>query len=97
MASSVSAELVSESGDTVTSQFIFYEGATHPVTPPPEKSIYGNDRHNISYIPSSKGNYEVVPDVEYNYFLMVLSKEYYFILRSSCFDPFCIRISYPRG
>ncbi|MFS2189749.1 helix-turn-helix transcriptional regulator [Mucilaginibacter sp. Mucisp84] len=66
-------------GETVTSQFVFYEAATHPVKLP-KKNIYGNNRHNIRYIPSSKGNYEVVPDVEYNYFLIVLSKEYYFHL-----------------
>jgi len=66
-------------GETITSQFIFYETndllkITH------QKGIHGNNRHNIRYIPSSKGRYEVIPDMEYNYFLMVLSKEYYFHL-----------------
>ncbi|XHR97079.1 helix-turn-helix transcriptional regulator [Mucilaginibacter sp. UC70_90] len=66
-------------GETITSQFIFYESGN---TPPKllKKSIHGNNRHNIRYIPSSKGKYEVVPDMEYSYFLMVLSKEYYFHL-----------------
>ncbi|WPV01779.1 helix-turn-helix transcriptional regulator [Mucilaginibacter sp. cycad4] len=66
-------------GETITSQFIFYESGS---TPPKllKKGIYGNNRHNIRYIPSSKGKYEVVPDMEYSYFLMVLSKEYYFHL-----------------
>lgn len=66
-------------GETITSQFIFYE----PGSTPPKllnKGIHGNNRHNIRYIPSSKGKYEVVPDMEYSYFLMVLSKEYYFHL-----------------
>ena len=67
-------------GETVTSQFIFYEGGDMPLKIPHQKSIHGSNRHNIRYIPSSKGKYEVVPDVEYSYFLMVLSKEYYFHL-----------------
>lgn len=66
-------------GETITSQFIFYEGGSKSAKLP-GKRIYGNNRHNIRYIPSSKGNYEVTPDMEYSYFLMVLSKEYYFHL-----------------
>ncbi|UOE52330.1 helix-turn-helix transcriptional regulator [Mucilaginibacter sp. SMC90] len=66
-------------GETITSQFIFYEGGNMPVKIP-RKGIYGNNRHNIRYIPSSKGKYEVIPGMEYRYFLMVLSKEYYFHL-----------------
>ena len=66
-------------GETITSQFIFYEGNDIGKIPQ-QKAIYGNNRHNIRYIPSSKGRHEVIPDLEYNYFLMVLSKDYYFHL-----------------
>ena len=66
-------------GETITSQFIFYE-TNDLLKIPHQKGIHGSTRHNIRYIPSSKGRYEVIPDMEYNYFLMVLSKEYYFHL-----------------
>jgi len=66
-------------GETITSQFIFYE-TNELLKIPNQQGIRSNNRHNIRYIPSSKGRYEVIPDMEYNYFLMVLSKEYYFHL-----------------
>lgn len=67
-------------GETITSQFIFYD--THPN--PEKKDLKNNrksgSRHNIRYIPSIKGSYPMVPDIEYKYFLLVLSKPYYFHL-----------------
>lgn len=68
-------------GETITSQFIFY-GAN---TGAGEKDAAKNSRrmgsrHNIRYIPSLKGKYPMVPGVEYKYFLLVLSKAYYFHL-----------------
>jgi AraC-like DNA-binding protein len=66
-------------GETITSQFILYEN-NDLLKVAHQKGIHGSNRHNIRYIPSSKGKYEVIPDMEYNYFLMVLSKEYYFHL-----------------
>jgi AraC-like DNA-binding protein len=75
------ARLLSEvEGETITSQFIFYENSEMLATVQQRKGIYGNNRHNIRYIPSSQGKCEVIPGMEYNYFLMVLSKEYYFHL-----------------
>lgn len=67
-------------GEAITSQFIFYG-----VNPGTEKSSSKNERrmgsrHNIRYIPSIKGKYPMMPDVEYKYFLLVLSKSYYFHL-----------------
>src|SRR5690606_22161332 len=41
---------------------------------------FNKSRHNIRYIPSSNQNYEIVAGLEYSYFLIVLSKEYYFQL-----------------
>jgi AraC-like DNA-binding protein len=67
-------------GETITSQFIFYESSDQLLRTHDKKRLFGSNRHNIRYIPSSKGRYEVIPNMEYNYFLMVLSKEYYFHL-----------------
>lgn len=64
-------------GETITSQFIFYKNSTgKKVT----TSSHGNSRHNIRYIPSTQANHELSPNVEYTYFMVVLSKEYYFSL-----------------
>ncbi|MES2454659.1 MAG: AraC family transcriptional regulator [Bacteroidota bacterium] len=67
-------------GEAITSQFIFYGS-----NPALEKSSDKNgrragSRHNIRYIPSIKGKYPMMPDIEYKYFLLVLSKQYYFHL-----------------
>lgn len=67
-------------GEVITSQFIFY--GSHPAS---EKNTSRNSRrvgsrHNIRYIPSLKGKYPMMPDIEYKYFLLVLSKSYYFHL-----------------
>lgn len=67
-------------GEAITSQFIFY--GTHPSnekTNDKEGRRTGS-RHNIRYIPSIKGKYPMMPDIEYKYFLLVLSREYYFHL-----------------
>ncbi|GAA4341752.1 hypothetical protein GCM10023149_54250 [Mucilaginibacter gynuensis] len=67
-------------GETVTSQFIFYENAPASDDAGKGKRSRAGARHNIRYIPSLSGKYELSPVVEYNYFLVVLSKEYYFHL-----------------
>ncbi|SEO83637.1 AraC-type DNA-binding protein [Mucilaginibacter gossypiicola] len=75
-----SARILSEvEGETIASQFVFYESG-NTLLKPAKKNSYGSNRHNIRYVPSSKGRYEVIPDMQYSYFLMVLSKEYYFHL-----------------
>lgn len=63
------------SGETVLSQFIFYKQPSFK-----KLNIFGRSRHNIRYIPSAVHEYEMKKDVEYGYFLMVLSKDYYFHL-----------------
>lgn len=61
-------------GEAITSQFIL----TKEVNVPDKKQKrYGSSRHNIRYIPSSKQAYEVKPDIDFIYFLIVLSKDYY--------------------
>lgn len=62
-------------GETVTSQFIFYKLPSFK-----KLSMFGRSRHNIRYIPSAVHEYEMKSGVEYAYFLMVLSKDYYFQL-----------------
>lgn len=59
-------------GETVTSQFVFYKLPSFK-----KMSIPGRSRHNIRYIPTSIREYEMKQDIEYSYFLMVLSKDYY--------------------
>lgn len=74
-------------GETVTSQFIFYgEAQDDAKRIGGKKAHYKGSRHNIRYIPSSKGSYEMTVGMEYNYFLMVLSKDYYFHLVDSNFS-----------
>ncbi len=66
-------------GETVNSQFIFYENV--PAGDDKSgKKVRGGARHNIRYIPSLSGKYEMTRGISYNYFLVVLSKEYYFHL-----------------
>lgn len=62
-------------GETVVSQFIFYK-----IPAVKKLSLFGRSRHNIRYIPSSVHEYEIKKGVEYSYFLMALSKDYYFHL-----------------
>ncbi|NGM62216.1 helix-turn-helix transcriptional regulator [Sphingobacterium sp. SGG-5] len=57
-------------GEAITSQFIFYKTAD-------SKLPYGMSRHNIRYIPSVKSIHEVQAGIEYNYFIAVISKDYY--------------------
>lgn len=63
------------SGETITSQFIFYRNKNVK-----KLSIQGRSRHNIRYIPSTIQEYDLKAGMQYAYFLMVLSKDYYFHL-----------------
>lgn len=67
-------------GEAITSQFIFYGMHTGTEKKNAKSSKREGSRHNIRYIPSIKGKYPMVPDIEYKYFLLVLSKQYYFHL-----------------
>lgn len=61
-------------GEAIACQFIFNK------LDPSKKKVqqtYGRSRHNIRYIPSSKEAYDIKPNVDYIYFLAVLSKDYY--------------------
>jgi len=64
-------------GETITSQFVFYKNSTGKKT---TTASYGHSRHNIRYIPSTQASHELSANVEYTYFMVVLSKEYYFSL-----------------
>lgn len=62
-------------GEAVACQFIFSNQIA-------SKQIFklnklARSRHNIRYIPSSRESHEVKPGVDYVYFLIVLSKDYY--------------------
>ncbi|WP_443938651.1 helix-turn-helix transcriptional regulator [Pedobacter sp. MW01-1-1] len=61
-------------GEAITSQFIISKSQ---IDNKKKHSKYGHSRHNIRYIPSSKHSYEVKPNVEFIYFMIVLSKDYY--------------------
>ena len=77
-------------GETVTSQFIFYSPVSSKKMP-----FYGSSRHNIRFIPSSNASYELKAGVDYTYFLMVLSKAYYYKLidrHSSLHEDFVLEI-----
>lgn len=63
-------------GETVTSHFIFY----HPASTKRISPYSGGSRHNIRFIPSSSATYELKPGIDYTYFMMVISKEYYYKL-----------------
>ncbi|SEL98496.1 AraC-type DNA-binding protein [bacterium A37T11] len=67
-------------GETITSQFVFYRSVKRIEKKSVAKKIYGRSRHNIRYIPSLSGKYEMIPGMEYDYFLVVLSKAFYFQL-----------------
>lgn len=62
-------------GETITSQFIFY----YPVSNGKAR-FNGASRHNIRFVPSTSATYELKAGIDYSYFLMVLSKEYYYKL-----------------
>lgn len=62
-------------GKAIASQFIFYRLPTFK-----KLSISGRSRHNIRYIPESVREFEIKQGVHYSYFLMVLSRDYYFHL-----------------
>lgn len=57
-------------GEAITSQFVFFKS-------PESKLPFGMSRHNIRYIPSAKTVHEVKEGIEYNYFIAVISKDYY--------------------
>ncbi|WP_437919334.1 helix-turn-helix transcriptional regulator [Sphingobacterium sp. LRF_L2] len=61
-------------GDAIASQFIF---SKEKKSGNKSKARYGRSRHNIRYLPTQKESYEVRSEMEYIYFLVVLSKDYY--------------------
>lgn len=65
-------------GETISSQFIFYKKADSQAKA--KNALYGRSRHNLRYIPTTSSEHEVKPDIDYMYFLIVLSKDYYFNL-----------------
>jgi AraC-like DNA-binding protein len=66
-------------GETISSQFIFYKKASEQLKGK-SNALYGRSRHNIHYIPTTKSEHEVKDGIDYMYFLIVLSKDYYFNL-----------------
>lgn len=66
-------------GEIVSSQFIFYKKADDQLKGK-SKALYGRSRHNIRYTPSANSTHEVKSGIDYMYFLIVLSKDYYFNL-----------------
>jgi len=61
-------------GEAIACQFVFSnQGSSQKVFKPGS----ARSRHNIRYIPSCKESYEVSPGIEYVYFMVVLSKDYY--------------------
>lgn len=69
-------EIVTEvAGQVIASQFIFYRSSSMK-----KQSGHGRSRHNIRYIPSAIDEYGLMAHMEYGYFLMVLSRDYYFNL-----------------
>ncbi|PTT03403.1 AraC family transcriptional regulator [Pedobacter sp. HMWF019] len=67
-------------GEAITSQFIFYGSSSSMEKNAPKNNRRTGSRHNIRYIPSLKGKYPMMPELEYKYFLLVMSKQYYFHL-----------------
>lgn len=61
-------------GHSIVSQFVFYH------TPGSKSAHQGGSRHNIRFIPSSTSRHELKAGTEYTYFLMVISKDYYYKL-----------------
>jgi AraC-like DNA-binding protein len=77
-------------GEAVASQFIFYRTVSYN-----QAGNYGRSRHNIRYIPSVAEEYEMKAGMEYGYFLMVLSKDFYFNLvdrHSSLHEDFVVEM-----
>lgn len=66
-------------GETISSQFIFYKKATKQHKGK-SNALYGRSQHNIRYIPSTSNAHEVKEGIDFMYFLIVLSKDYYFNL-----------------
>jgi len=64
-------------GETVTSQFVFYKQQDDKKI---KSTFHGRGRHNVRYIPSFVEDYELQSGTEYDYFLVVLSKDFYFRL-----------------
>lgn len=64
-------------GDAIACQFIFSKEKNNNTI---KGNGYGHSHHNIRYIPSGKESHEIKPELEYIYFLIVLSKDYYFNL-----------------
>lgn len=64
-------------GETITSHFIFYKNSSGKKM---TSASHGYSRHNIRYIPSTVSNHDLNKDTEYTYFMLVLSKAYYFSL-----------------
>ena len=62
-------------GDVIASQFIFCKEKLNMAPSETHRPFRG--RHNIRYIPTSKESYEINADLEYIYFMLVLSKDYY--------------------
>jgi len=74
-------KIISEvEGEAITSQFIFYGSSSSMEKNALKNNRRTGSRHNIRYIPSLKGKYPVMPELEYKYFLLVMSKQYYFHL-----------------
>lgn len=63
-------------GDAVASQFIFSRQQPGMLKKT-DSSMYRRSRHNIRFISSSTESHEVKPDIEYIYFMIVLSKDYF--------------------
>ncbi len=66
-------------GEAITSQFIFYKKASEELRGKPN-ALYGRSRHNIRYSPGTSSEHEVKGGLDYMYFLIVMSKDYYFNL-----------------
>lgn len=66
-------------GETVSSQFVFYKKVTEQLKGK-SNALYGRSRHNIRYIPTTSSEHEIKEGIDYMYFLIVLSKDYYFNL-----------------
>lgn len=61
-------------GEAIACQFIFSKSGSIKKR---AQNRFGQSRHNIRYIPSAKDAYEIKPNIDYVYFLAVLSKDYY--------------------
>ncbi|SEK76983.1 AraC-type DNA-binding protein [Parapedobacter koreensis] len=66
-------------GEIIASQFIFYRRASEQSKGKPN-TFYGRSRHNIRYTPTTSSDHEIKKNIDYTYFLVVMSKDYYFNL-----------------